>query len=128
MSTAYSPTLRKIAQAEAVRQRIALSEGVYVAVLGPSFETPAEIRAFRTLGADLVGMSTVHEVIVARHMGIEVLGISLVTNMAAGVPSIGSATAETIEHFDVMEIGRRVERPFTSLLAAVIPQIAAQAS
>jgi purine-nucleoside phosphorylase len=125
MSTAYSPVLRKIAQAEAVRQRIALSEGVYLAVLGPSFETPAEIRAFRTLGADLVGMSTVHEVIVARHMGIEVLGISLVTNMAAGVPSIGSATAETIQHFDVMEIGRRVERQFTSLLVALIPQLAA---
>ena len=128
MSTAYSPALRKIAQAEAVRQRIALSEGVYLAVLGPSFETPAEIRAFRTLGADLVVMSTVHEVIVARHMGIEVLGISLVTNMAAGVPSIGSATAETIQHEDVMEIGRRVEQQFTSLLVALIPQIASQAS
>jgi purine-nucleoside phosphorylase len=73
-------------------------------------------------------MSTVHEVIVARHMGIEVLGISLVTNMAAGVPSIGSATAETIQHEDVMEIGRRVEGQFTSLLVAVIPQIARQAS
>jgi purine-nucleoside phosphorylase len=128
MTTAYSPALRKLAQAEAVRQRFALSEGVYLAVLGPSFETPAEIRAFRTLGADLVGMSTVHEVIVARHMGIEVLGISLVTNMAAGVPSIGSATAETIQHEDVMEIGRRVEGQFTSLLVAVIPQIARQAS
>jgi purine-nucleoside phosphorylase len=128
MSTAYSAGLRGIAQAEAVRQGIALSEGVYLAVLGPSFETPAEIRAFRTLGADLVGMSTVHEVIVARHMGIEVLGISLVTNMAAGVPSMGSETAETIQHEDVMEIGRRVERQFTSLLVAVIPQLAAQAS
>ena len=128
MSTAYSPALRKIAQAEAVRQRIALSEGVYLAVLGPSFETPAEIRAFRTLGADLVGMSTVHEVIVARHMGIEVLGISLVTNMAAGVKSIGSATAETIQHEDVMEIGRRVEGQFTNLLVALIAQLAAQAS
>jgi len=128
MSTAYSPALRKIAQAEAVRQRIALSEGVYLAVLGPSFETPAEIRAFHTLGADLVGMSTVHEVIVARHMGIEVLGISLVTNMAAGVPSIGSATAETIQHEDVMEIGRRVEAQFTSLLVAVIPQLAGRPS
>jgi purine-nucleoside phosphorylase len=119
MSTAYSPGLRKLAMAEAERQKIPLSEGVYLAVLGPSFETPAEIRAFRTLGADLVGMSTVHEVIVARHMGIEVLGISLVTNMAAGV------SGETIHHEDVMEIGRRVEQQFTGLLTALVPQIAA---
>lgn len=117
MSTAYSPALRKIAQAEAARQNIELSEGVYLAVLGPSFETPAEIGAFRTLGADLVGMSTVHEVIVARHMGIEVLGLSLVTNMAAGV------TGETIHHEDVMEIGRRVEQQFTGLLTALVPQL-----
>ena len=87
MTAAYSPRLRKLAHAEAERQGIALNEGVYIAVLGPSYETPAEIRAFRSLGADLVGMSTVHEVIVARHMGIEVLGISLVTNAAAGVPA-----------------------------------------
>jgi purine-nucleoside phosphorylase len=119
MSTAYSPALRKLAHAEAARQNIPLSEGVYLAVLGPSFETPAEIRAFRTLGADLVGMSTVHEVIVARHMGIEVLGISLVTNMAAGV------TGEAIHHEDVMEVGRRVEQQFTALLTALVPQIAA---
>jgi purine-nucleoside phosphorylase len=119
MSTAYSPELRKLAMAEAERQKIPLSEGVYLAVLGPSFETPAEIRAFRTLGADLVGMSTVHEVIVARHMGIEVLGISLVTNMAAGV------TGETIHHEDVMEIGQRVEQQFTGLLTAIVPQLAA---
>lgn len=119
MSTAYSPALRKLAIAEAERQKIPLSEGVYLAVLGPSFETPAEIRAFRTLGADLVGMSTVHEVIIARHMGIEVLGISLVTNMAAGVSN------ETIHHEDVMEIGRRVEQQFTGLLAALVSQIAA---
>ncbi len=118
MTTAYSPALRKLALAEAERQKIPLSEGVYLAVLGPSFETPAEIRAFRTLGADLVGMSTVHEVIVARHMGIEVLGISLVTNMAAGV------SGETIHHEDVMEIGRRVERQFTGLLTALVPQVA----
>lgn len=117
MSTAYSPALRKLAATEAERQGIALSEGVYLAVLGPSFETPAEIRAFRTLGADLVGMSTVHEVIVARHMGIEVLGISLVTNMAAGV------SGETIHHEDVMEIGRRVEQQFTGLLTALVPQM-----
>jgi purine-nucleoside phosphorylase len=125
MSTAYSPALRKLAHAEADRQNIPLSEGVYLAVLGPSFETPAEIRAFRTLGADLVGMSTVHEVIVARHMGIEVLGLSLVTNMAAGVIREGSDTAETIHHEDVMEIGRRVEQQFTALLTALVPQIAA---
>jgi purine-nucleoside phosphorylase len=122
MSTAYSPELRKLAQEEAARQNIALTEGVYLAVLGPSFETPAEIRAFRTLGADLVGMSTVHEVIVARHMGIDVLGISLVTNMAAGV------TGETIHHDDVMEVGRRVEQQFTGLLTALVPQLAARQS
>jgi purine-nucleoside phosphorylase len=120
MSTAYSPELRRLAQAEAARQNIPLTEGVYLAVLGPSFETPAEIRAFRTLGADLVGMSTVHEVIVARHMGIDVLGISLVTNMAAGV------TGETIHHDDVMEVGRRVEQQFTGLLTALVPQLAAR--
>jgi purine-nucleoside phosphorylase len=119
MTTAYSPALRKLAQAEAARQKIPLTEGVYLAVLGPSFETPAEIRAFRTLGADLVGMSTVHEVIIARHMGIEVLGISLVTNMAAGV------TGEAIHHDDVMEVGRRVEQQFTGLLTALVPQLAA---
>ncbi|HUZ93400.1 MAG TPA: purine-nucleoside phosphorylase [Edaphobacter sp.] len=117
MTTAYSPQLRALAQTEAAKQNIPLAEGVYLAVLGPSYETPAEIRAFRTLGADLVGMSTVHEVIVARHMGLEVLGLSLVTNMAAGVLN------EAINHAEVMETGRRVERQFTSLLTALIPQI-----
>jgi purine-nucleoside phosphorylase len=117
MSSAYCTWLRTLAIEEAARQEFLLTEGVYLAVLGPSFETPAEIRAFRTLGADLVGMSTVHEVIVARHMGLEVLGLSLVTNMAAGVLD------EEIDHNEVMEIGRRVERQFTSLLTALIPQI-----
>jgi purine-nucleoside phosphorylase len=119
MTAAYSPRLRRMAHEEAERQGIALSEGVYIAVLGPSYETPAEIRAFRTLGADMVGMSTVHEVIVARHMGIKVLGISLVTNAAAGVLN------EPIHHEEVMEIGRRVEKQFTGLLTALVPQIAA---
>jgi purine-nucleoside phosphorylase len=123
MSTAYSLHLRTLAIEEAARQEFLLTEGVYLAVLGPSFETPAEIRAFRTLGADLVGMSTVHEVIVARHMGLEVLGLSLVTNMAAGVPPAGQETADTIDHEEVMEIGHRVEKQFTSLLTALIPQI-----
>jgi len=120
MSTAYSPSLRALAVAEANKQGFTLTEGVYLAVLGPSYETPAEIRAFRTLGADLVGMSTVHEVIIARHMGIEVLGISLVTNMAAGV------LEKAIDHEEVMEAGRRVEQQFTGLLTALVPQIASK--
>ena len=128
MSTAYAPELRALAIAEAKRQGFTLTEGVYLAVLGPSFETPAEIRAFRTLGADLVGMSTVHEVIVARHMGIQVLGLSLVTNMAAGVVAQGQQSAETIHHEEVMEIGRRVEQQFTGLLTALIPQLEAYRS
>jgi purine-nucleoside phosphorylase len=115
MTNAYSPSLRQLAIATAAAQGYILTEGVYVAVLGPSYETPAEIRAFRTLGADLVGMSTVHEVIVARHMGIEVLGISLVTNPAAGV------TADPINHEEVLDIGRQVEGRFTALLSAIIP-------
>jgi purine-nucleoside phosphorylase len=122
MSTAYSPALRKLAIAEAAKQSWTLNEGVYLAVLGPSYETPAEIRAFRTLGADLVGMSTVHEVIIARHMGIEVLGLSVVTNMAAGVLD------EPINHEEVMQIGQRIEGQFTSLLTALIPQLAGATS
>ena len=119
MTTAYSPRLRKIAAETAAAQGIALPEGVYLAVLGPSYETPAEIRAFRTLGADLVGMSTVHEVIIARHMGLEVLGFSLVTNMAAGVLD------KVIHHEEVMEIGAKMEAQFTALMTALIPKVAA---
>ncbi|HEY8996463.1 MAG TPA: purine-nucleoside phosphorylase [Edaphobacter sp.] len=118
MTTAYSPALRKLAIGEAAKQGWELSEGVYIAVLGPSYETPAEIRAFRTLGADLVGMSTVHEVIIARHMGIEVLGLSVVTNMAAGVLD------QPINHEEVMEIGRRIAGQFTGLLTSLVPQFA----
>jgi purine-nucleoside phosphorylase len=117
MTTAYSARLRKLAHIEAEALSIPLLEGVYLAVLGPSYETSAEIRAFRTLGADLVGMSTVHEVIIARHMGIEVLGLSLVTNMAAGVLD------RIIHHEEVMEIGLRVEGQFTKLLTALIPKV-----
>jgi purine-nucleoside phosphorylase len=118
MSAAYSPRLRTLARNEAARQGWTLDEGVYIAVLGPSYETPAEIRAFRNLGADLVGMSTVHEVIVARHMGIEVLGLSVVTNMAAGVLD------QPINHEEVMQIGQRIAAQFTNLLTALIPQLA----
>jgi purine-nucleoside phosphorylase len=118
MSAAYSPRLRTLARNEASKQGWTLDEGVYIAVLGPSYETPAEIRAFRTLGADLVGMSTVHEVIIARHMGIEVLGLSVVTNMAAGVLD------QPIDHQEVMETGQRIAQQFTGLLTALIPQLA----
>jgi purine-nucleoside phosphorylase len=117
MSAAYSPELRAMAHEEAAAQGLTLENGIYLAVLGPSFETPAEIRAFRTLGADLVGMSTVHEVIVARHMGIEVLGLSLVTNFAAGV------TSHLIHHEEVMEIGRLAEAQFTELVKAILPRM-----
>lgn len=119
MTTAYSPRLLSLAQQAAQEQGWTMPTGVYLAVLGPSYETPAEIRAFRTLGADLVGMSTVHEVIVARHMGMEVLGLSLVTNAAAGVSS------DPINHTEVMETGSRVAERFSSLLLALVPRIAA---
>ena len=124
MSTAYSPALRALAHAEAQRQGFHLPEGIYLAVLGPSFETPAEIRAFRTLGASLVGMSTVHEVIVARHMGLEVLGLSLVTNAAAGITREANGTPDPIDHTEVLAIGRRAEAQVTALLTALVPQIA----
>ncbi|HMF53346.1 MAG TPA: purine-nucleoside phosphorylase, partial [Edaphobacter sp.] len=120
MSQAYSPALRQLAREEASRQGWKLDEGVYIAALGPSYETPAEIRAFRTLGADLVGMSTVHEVIIARHMGIDILGLSVVTNMAAGVLD------QPINHKEVMETGKRIAGQFTSLLTALIPQLVRQ--
>ena len=117
MTTAYAPRLRAIATQAAAEQGLSLPEGVYLAVLGPSYETPAEIRAFRTLGATLVGMSTVHEVIVARHMGLEVLGLSLVTNAAAGV------STEVIHHEEVMDIGRQSEARFTALITAILPRL-----
>ena len=119
MTTAYDPTLLRLAVQQAGAQGWEMPTGVYLAVLGPSFETAAEIRAFRTLGADMVGMSTVHEVIVARHMGMRVLGLSLVTNAAAGV------TGETLHHAEVMEIGARAAKRFGALLTALAPQIAA---
>ena len=117
MGEAYSPQLRGIARHTAAELGFDLPDGVYFAVLGPSFETPAEIRAFRTLGADLVGMSTVHEVIVARHMGLHVLGLSLVTNPAAGV------SPDPIDHNEVLEIGRRASQRFTALLTAVVGRL-----
>jgi purine-nucleoside phosphorylase len=120
MSRTYEPSYRKIALEEAARLGLAQFEGVYAAMTGPSYETPAEIRALRTLGADLVGMSTVPEVIAASHLGIRVLGISCVTNMAAGMLD------QPITADEVIETGERVKHQFIALLSAVIPRIAAE--
>lgn len=120
MGDAYSRRLRALAHAAAASEGLALQEGVYLSVPGPSYETPAEIRAFRTLGADLVGMSTVLETIAARHMGVEVLGISCVTNMAAGVKD-QPLTAE-----EVFETGKRVEQQFARLLVRIVAAISAE--
>ena len=119
MTRAYWRSYREIALAEAKRLGIETHEGVYAALPGPSYETPAEIRYLKTIGADLVGMSTVPEVIVARHMGIRVLGISCVTNMAAGILD------RPLDHSEVLETGERVKGQFIALLRAVIPRIAA---
>ena len=119
MTEAYSRRLRGLAAEAAAAEGIDLDEGVYLATPGPSFETPAEIRAFRTIGATLVGMSTVPETIVARHMGIEVLGISCVTNLAAGLGD------KQLSHTEVFEAGRQVERKLARLLTRLAPAIAA---
>jgi purine-nucleoside phosphorylase len=121
MSHAYHKPYREIAVAEARHLGFELAEGVYAALTGPSFETPAEIRYLRAIGADLVGMSTAPEVIVARHMGIRVLGISCVTNMAAGILD------QELNHQEVLETGERVKGQFISLLQAVLPAIAEDA-
>ena len=120
MTEAYSKALRAMAAEAALEEGFTLEGGVYLATPGPSFETPAEIRAFRTLGATLVGMSTVPETIVARHMGIEVLGISCVTNLAAGLG------ATPLSHLEVQETGRMVERRLAGLLKRLAPRIAAR--
>jgi purine-nucleoside phosphorylase len=117
MSEAYSRKLRKLAHEVAAQQGLTLQEGVYIGLLGPSFETPAEIRMVRVLGADTVGMSTVSEVTVARHSGIEVLGFSCVTNMAAGILD------QPLSHEEVMETGERVKPKFLKLLLGIIPLI-----
>jgi purine-nucleoside phosphorylase len=122
MSEAYCRRYRKIAKETAAELGIDVKEGVYAAMLGPSYETPAEIRYLRTIGADLVGMSTVAEVIVANHMGMKVLAISCVTNMAAGI------LPKAITHDEVLETGRMVHTTFVRLLKAVIPKLHAEAN
>jgi purine-nucleoside phosphorylase len=117
MSEVYSRRMRDAAQEAAVAAGIALEHGVYIAVHGPSYETPAEIRAFRTWGADAVGMSTAPEAIVARHMGLEVLGISCITNMAAGV------LPQPLVHAEVVETALRVRGQFIALLEGIIERL-----
>jgi purine-nucleoside phosphorylase len=122
MTRAYDPEFRRFVAEAGKKLALNLHEGVYLALTGPNYETPAEIHAFRTLGADLVGMSTVPEVLAARHSGIRVLGISCVTNMAAGI------TGKQLTAEEVFETGARVKHQFVALLRAIIPRIAASLS
>jgi purine-nucleoside phosphorylase len=117
MSEAYSSAYRTIAKQAGEALGLTLKEGVYAALPGPNYETPAEIRYLRTIGADLVGMSTVPEVIAANHKGIKVLGISCVTNMAAGI------LPQKLTHSEVMETGERVKETLAALLRAVLPRL-----
>ncbi len=117
MTEVYSTRLRRIADEAAAAKGLSVAHGVYAALLGPSYETPAEIRYLRTIGADAVGMSTVPEAIAARHMGLEVLGISCITNMAAGV------LPEPLNHDEVLETTRRVRGTFIALLEGIIERL-----
>ena len=121
MTEAYAKSYREFARAAFAKHGLTLHEGVYAGLLGPSYETPAEIEYLRRIGADLVGMSTVAEVIAARHLGIKVLAISCVTNMAAGILD------QPLSHAEVMETGERVRTTFEGLLGAVLPRIAEDA-
>jgi purine-nucleoside phosphorylase len=120
MSETYSSALRDLARGVAQENGIDVKEGVYLFVTGPSYETPAEIRAFRTLGADAVGMSTVPEVVVMGHMNIPVLGISCITNMAAGV------IKQKLTHQEVIDTTTRVQKQFTSLVLGVLGKLSTQ--
>jgi purine-nucleoside phosphorylase len=119
MTRAYDPEFRRFVVEAGKKLALNLHEGVYLALAGPNYETPAEIHSFRALGADLVGMSTVPEVLAARHSGIRVLGISCVTNMAAGI------TGASLSADEVFETGAKVKHQFIALLRAIIPRIAA---
>jgi purine-nucleoside phosphorylase len=120
MSDAYDPALREIAERACWKAGVTVRHGVYVGVAGPSYETPAEIRAFRALGADAVGMSTVPEVIAARHLGLRVLAISCITNLAAGV------SKKKLDHLEVLEVGRKVQASLGDVLARIIQEAAKQ--
>ena len=117
MTEVYAMRLRAIADEAARARGIPLSHGVYAAVPGPSYETPAEVRYLRTIGADAVGMSTVPEALAARHMGVDVLGIACITNMAAGV------VAQRLVHDDVLDTARRVRGSFIALLEGIVERL-----
>jgi purine-nucleoside phosphorylase len=118
MSTVYDPALGRVFQTAATKLRVPLKRGVYLGLTGPSYETPAEIRAFRKLGADAVGMSTIPEAIALRHAGVRVAGISTITNMAAGI------LKKPLVHTEVLETTKRVGDRFVRLLTASVPKIA----
>lgn len=118
MTAVYDPALRRIVKATARALRILMKEGVYIGLHGPSYETPAEIRALRRLGVDAVGMSTVPEAIALRHMGVRVVGISTITNMAAGI------LKKPLIHAEVLETAQRIGGRFVKLLTAAVPRIA----
>jgi purine-nucleoside phosphorylase len=118
MTEVYPASLREIAKQTAAKLNIPIFEGVYAGMLGPSYETPAEIRFLKTIGADLVGMSTVPEAIAANHLGMRVLGISCVTNIAAGLGG------RKLNHEEVLEIGRRVSSTLLQLLQNLLPKLA----
>jgi purine-nucleoside phosphorylase len=117
MTEVYSRRLRQIADEAARAHAVAVEHGVYVSLTGPSYETPAEIRFLRGIGADAVGMSTVPEAIAARHLGMEVLGISCITNMAAGI------LPQPLDHYEVMETARRVRGSFIALLEGILDRL-----
>jgi len=117
MTAVYAPRLRAVADQAALAAGIGVRHGIYVALHGPSYETPAEIRFLRVIGADAVGMSTVPEAIVARHLGLDVLGISCITNPAAGV------LPAPLQHDEVMEVARRVSGEFMALLEGIVARI-----
>jgi purine-nucleoside phosphorylase len=116
MSEAYSKDLIELAEREASQQGLGLRKGVYAGMSGPSYETPAEVRMIKQLGGDAVGMSTVPEVIVANHAGMEVLGISCITNMAAGI------LAQPLAHEEVIETTKRVKPKFINLVKGIVAQ------
>jgi purine-nucleoside phosphorylase len=117
MTTAYYPLFQDLVRQEAEQVGVTMHQGVYAAITGPSYETPAEIRMLRTLGADAIGMSTVPEVIVARHMGMRVLGISFISNLAAGI------TGEPLDHEEVLKLSAQNSQKFATVLQRAIPKI-----